>query len=141
MPLLGGRQHHQDALLTVAASVSAPVSAPVVLGHHTVHPLPSSTSIRRRRTPSPAMAAAGGGAAADVAAREKADERAAPKRQKRADKAAAKHQADMAILNASGCLNKKGCPCTTCKEKRAAVRVAHSAAAKERMQNLRQHRR
>ena len=124
---------------TVAASVGAPVSAPVVLGpqmERTVHPLPPGTSIRRGRTPSPASALAGGGA--DAAAREKAGERAAAKRQKRAEEAASKLLVDTAVLNAGGCLNKKGCPCTACNAKREAARAADSAAAQERMQKKRQ---
>ena len=126
----------------VAANAGAPVSTPVILGQHpqmdrTMYPQQPGISIHRRRQPSPATAAAGGGTAVNAAARAA---RAAVKRQRRAYAAAAKCERENEILKAGGCLERRGCPCTKCREKHAAARAANSAAATERMQTIRQDR-
>ena len=133
----------------VAANAGAPVSTPVILGQHpqmdrTMYPQQPGISIRRRRKPSPTTAAAGAGTAAHAAARaalkrqKRANDAAAKKRQKRAYAAAALCERENEIVKVGGCLGKKGCLCDQCKEKRAAAHAAHSTAAKERMQTIRQ---
>ena len=112
----------------------------------TMYPQQPGISIHRRRQPSPATAAAGGGTAAHAAVRaalkrqKRANDAAAKKRQKRANDAAAKRERDNEILKAGGCLKRKGCPCTKCQKQREAARAAHSAAAPQRMQTIRQDR-